>query len=81
MNPGTSKLEFEAQVLRKLDELNNAVIYLTQQSGNRLTRTQLMERFEISRSTLTKLERDPRFPKSLKGKWCISDILSWEMSR
>ncbi|MBU3594783.1 hypothetical protein ICN10_00015 [Polynucleobacter sp. 86C-FISCH] len=60
MNLGASKLEFEAQFLRKLDELNNAVIYLAQQSGKRLTRTQLMERFEISRSIFSKLETDPK---------------------
>lgn len=73
--------ELDILVLRRLEQLTSAVTYLAQLSGARLTRAQLMERFEVSRSTLTKLERDPTFPKSIKGKWCISDILEWERSK
>lgn len=74
-------LEIDTLVLQRLEQLTNAVTYLAQLSGARLTRAQLMERFEVSRSTLTKLEKDPTFPKSIKGKWCVSDILEWERKR
>lgn len=79
--PNQQDQEIDKLVLQRLEQLTSAVTYLASLTGARLNRSQLMERFEVSRSTLTKLEKDPTFPQSIKGKWCISDILEWERSR
>lgn len=67
-------------VSEQIEVLTKSVRLMAQNHGTRLTREQLMDRFGICRSTLTKLEKKPDFPKSIFGKWLLSEIVDWELN-
>lgn len=69
-----------AELSAKIDALTGAVKALCNQSGARISRTQLAERLGVHRNTLTNiLERDRRMPRPGKdGKWLLSDVIAWE---
>ena len=71
-----------AELSAKIDALTGAVKALCNQSGARISRTQLAERLGVHRNTLTNmLDRDRRIPRPGKdGKWLLSDVIAWETS-
>lgn len=71
-----------AELSAKIDVLTGVVRALCNQSGARITRTQLAERLGVHRNTITNMqERDRRMPRPGKdGKWLLSDVIAWETS-
>lgn len=69
------------EIVQRLELLTSAIQALTQTMGARLTRAQMCERLKISRNTLAKRIREPRFPMPDKnGRWLLEDVIQWEMN-
>ena len=69
----------EALILEKMNLLENSLKVMAQTFGARLTREELAKRFNVSRSTLSKIERSPNFPDPIRGKYLLSEIMEWEL--
>ncbi len=71
-----------ATISHRLDSLTEAVLRLTDQQGERLSRADVCQRLNIHRNTLSKrLTADRKFPRpGPDGKWSVSELLSWELS-
>lgn len=55
---------------------------LCRAQGTRLTRSEVCQRLDIHRNTLTSYMADKGFPTPMKdGKWLLADVVEWEAER
>ncbi|MCW5233500.1 helix-turn-helix domain-containing protein [Verminephrobacter eiseniae] len=70
----------EIALLERIDKMTSAMQLMASMLGTRLDRSQLAQRMNIHRNTLTnRLARDKSFPRPGRdGKWLLSEVIEWE---
>lgn len=72
----------EADILRRIAALTDAVKLMSASLGTRLSRQQMCERLGVHRNTLAKMSQEPGFPQPDRtGKWLLSEVIEWETRR
>jgi predicted DNA-binding transcriptional regulator AlpA len=72
----------EADLLKRIDSLTEAVKLMAQAQGTRLNREQFCQRLGVHRNTFAKRLQEPGFPKPGKdGRWLLSEVIEWECHR
>lgn len=72
----------EADLLKRIDALTDAVKLMASALGTRLTRDQMAARLGVHRNTLARRLQAPDFPRPGRdGKWLLSEVIEWETRR
>lgn len=61
--------------------LGQSVQLLARSEGTRITRAELAQRLGVHRNTISRLTASKDFPKPCNGKWLLSEIIEWELSK